>query len=682
MRLAVTLVGLVLIGVACARAGDPTPLAWTTFKAQAHERYDGTPYLWLGHGRVALSIAARPAAGQVIDLLWGAKDDERGAVITINGRAQTVRAGGYAGFRWQRVVVPAGVSGSRYTVTIEAGELRAGFIAAVRLADATLPLDAPLPSDAGGAAIGVEFEKRAAEEWPAVEPITLDDPLLRHAEQASRALRQSRLFVQGWLAHADPVSGLIPRNLGKDRDIWNGRDCGADNYPFMVLTCALTDRAMYEGRMLQMLRTEQRLTSRVDRLVDAYSFSRQGFAHAEADIDRIIFDSSEYVKDGLMPITEWLGRTAWSERMIGLIDDIWKHAPVQTPFGRIPAVDNEVNGEIMQVSARMFWWTGDRKYLDQACRIADYYLIGEHHPTRDSNRLRLRDHGCELISGLTEVYFACHHAAPDKARAYRRPLHQMLDRILEVGVNEHGMMYNQVDPQSGKVLHTGLSDNWGYNYNGFYTVYLLDGVERYRQAVRRALGSLDAHYRGYPWEGRSHDGYADSIECAINLYNREPIDSAARWIDSQMRIMLAMQKPDGVIGGWHGDGNFARTAIMYALWKQQGATVEPWREDVKLGAAREGEALKLAITATAPWQGRVVFDAPRHKTVMRMPLDYPRINQFPEWFTVDAGHRFQVAIDGRTEEHTGQSLLEGLPVRLEAGQTLRLSVSRIGEALR
>ena len=28
--------------------------------------------------------------------------------------------------------------------------------------------------------------------------------------------------------------------------------------------------------------------------------------------------------------------------------------------------------------------------------------------------------------------------------------------------------------------------------------------------------------------------------------------------------MWTIQKPDGIIEGWHGDGNFARTAIMYA----------------------------------------------------------------------------------------------------------------------
>ena len=75
---------------------------------------------------------------------------------------------------------------------------------------------------------------------------------------ARRALLQSRRFVDAWLAKADPQSGLIPENLEAGIDHWNGRNNAADNYPFMVLTAALTDRPLFEGRLLEMLRTEQR----------------------------------------------------------------------------------------------------------------------------------------------------------------------------------------------------------------------------------------------------------------------------------------------------------------------------------------------------------------------------------------------------------------------------------------
>ncbi len=522
--------------------------------------------------------------------------------------------------------------------------------------------------------------------WPAVEAYDKLPPLERNGMQARRALAQSDRFVRGWLTKVDPKSGLIPENLTRGIDRWNGRNNGADNYPFMVLTTALTDRALFNGTMLEMLKTEQRLTNRVDRLGDFYKFSTGTFEFEDVDMNRLIFDNSEYVKDGLMPLTEWLGPSPWSERMAGIIEDIWKHAPVETPAGKIPSTNDEVNGEMMQLTSRYFWMTGDEKYLNDAIRIADWYLLGEHHPTRNAHLLRLRDHGCELVSGLSEVYFACSYRNREKYRAYEEPLHAILDRILEVGVNEHGMMYNTIDPISGDVKNKRLSDCWGYNYNGFYTVYMVDRVDRYRDAVRHALANLN-RYRGYAWEGRSHDGYADSIECAINLYNREPVPEAADWIDSQMRIMLAMQQPDGIIGGWHGDGNFARTAVMYALWKQQGVTIQPWRKDVRLGAERtEDGGLRLHLVADEPWLGKLVFDRPRHSAYMKMPVDYPRINQFPEWFTVGLGGRYRVSVakvfdqvPGATEtsEQDSSALIDGLPMELEPGQAVRVEVEKL-----
>jgi hypothetical protein len=223
----------------------------------------------------------------------------------------------------------------------------------------------------------------------------------------------------------------------------------------------------------------------------------------------------------------------------------------------------------------------------------------------------------------------------------------------------------------------GIADTWGYTFNGFYTVYLLDGVEAYRQATRTALESLWDHYRSFRWEGESADGYADSIESALNLYNREPVDSCARWIDSEIRVMWAKQRDDGVIEGWHGDGNFARTTIMHALWKAQGVTVQPWRPDLRLGAVRDGDHLYLSLSADQPWSGRLLFDPPRHKTAMRLPLDYPRINQFPEWFTVKGDCRYLVRAVGsnRTATHNGHQLVSGLSIEIVPGAEHRFHIS-------
>jgi hypothetical protein len=506
---------------------------------------------------------------------------------------------------------------------------------------------------------------------------------------ANEAFVRSDRLMMDWLSVADPRSGLLPRMaMGQDRDIWNAKDCAADLYPFLVLTAWFTRPELYEGRMHDILLTETALTARLGRLPDTYSFSKQGFAESKVDTASIMFGGSEYVKDGLMPITELLDAAPWRARMLNIVDDLWRYAPVETPHGRIVSVDPEVNGDMLLVLSRLYWMTRDARYLEYATRLGDYYLLGGHHPTRDFATLRLRDHGNEVVSGLTELYATLLKVQPAKAAAYRAPIHEMLDRILEVGRNEDGLFYNVIDPRGGKAVSAGIADNFGYVLNGYYTVYQLDGTTAYRDAVGKALGALDGKYRGFDWENLGADGDADAIEGAMYLYNREPVPSAAAWMDYQIKWMWSKQdsahrprleqfRGRGIVEGWYGDGNFNRTSLMYALWKTQGTSVRPWRADVRYGAVRQGEGIALSIEADSAWSGALRFDVPRHRTILNLPADWPRINSFPEWYTVDAAARYRVldASTGRGRVVSGEELVRGLPVELRPGQRARLVVS-------
>jgi len=495
-----------------------------------------------------------------------------------------------------------------------------------------------------------------------------------NAELAHQCLVRCHDYVQGWLAHADPQSGLIPRNLTSS-PFWNGRDSAADNYPFMVLTTSLTDRNLFEGRMRDMLRTERRLTSRVGPLPDDFLFATQTWRHPEVDLKRLVFDASEYVKDGLLPLTEWLGGSPWRQRMLELVGGILDHASVETPVGLLPAIDHEVGGELMQVLSRLYWMTGEARYQEFALRFGDYFLF--HALPIDQSSLSLDDHGCEFIGGLSEVYLLAAHTDADRHRRYREPLYALLDRILEVGRNPNGLFYMRIDPSAGKVLNEELTDNWGYDYNAFLTVSMVDNYEPYREAVQFALEHVHLH-TGYPWEGDIADGYADSIESGLNLLNRIPTENGFEWVEHETLHMLEKQRPDGVIEGWHGDGNYARTAIMVALWKTQGCQVQPWRADLSLGATQHEGNLYVGLRTDWPWQGRLVFDIPRHRENFGMPMDYPRLNQFPEWFTVEPGSSYHVVTESEDKLSekivAAATLRSGLPLSLSRGETIRLSV--------
>ena len=488
-------------------------------------------------------------------------------------------------------------------------------------------------------------------------------------------------FTYGWLAIADSVTGLIPRNINDDLsiDIWNAKDCAADNYPFMVLTSALLDRKLFEGRMSEMLASEIRLTSRIGPLPDTYSFSKRGFASNDTIMSDIIFGSAEYVKDGLIPLTEWLGPSRWSDRMISIIDEAWKHAEMDTPYGKILSDDPEVNGDMLQSLSRIYWITGNKKYLEYAIRLGDYYLLGSNHPTKNFKVLRLRDHGCEIVSGLCELYATVTFADPVKRDLYKVPVHEMLDRILETGRNDDGLFYNSIDPVKGLPVNSEIADNFGYTLNGFYTVYLLDKEERYRDAVIKANGILNEKYRSYAWEGTSSDGYADAIEGALNLYTREPLEETGKWIDSEINVMWDKQQSSGIIEGWHGDGNFARTTIMYCLWKTQGTYLIPWNEGLEIGAVQNDNSLYLSVNSRDKWEGRLMFDRRRHKEFMHLPIDWPRINQFPEYFTIEPGKNYRIRMENNRKEEviSGDELRDGYRLKLRKGQKIRMIIEKV-----
>ena len=495
-----------------------------------------------------------------------------------------------------------------------------------------------------------------------------------NGEMNRQALLASWRYMQGWLQFADPESGLLPRNLWEDF-YWNAKDCAADNYPFMVLTTFFTDRALFEGRMPEMLKTEQRLCNRVGNLPDDYVFATDRFRTDTPKLSDLIFGASEYVKDGLLPMTEWLGPTPWADRMLELLDAVWEHAETETEAGLLPSTSHEVAGELMQSLSRMHWMTGREAYKEQAYRLAVYFF--EHHSPIDEKRLSLDDHGCEVIGGLSEAYFLAAHKDPALRDAWRAPMHRILDRVLEIGGDENGMLYMAVNPRTGKTLREERTDNWGYNYNAFAAVGTLDHVARYHEAIRHVLGNLGA-YMDYPWEGARPDGLADSLEGGLNLYNRYRVPEAAAWCDHTARALMDLQLDTGIFEGWYGDGNSARTLIMYALWKSRGAYAEPWRADVSVGAAEDEDGF-VCFTVSTRWTytGLLRFDVPRHREYLNMPADYARLNQFPEWFTAAQGATYLVDTGDGPEEMPGEALRNGMPAATAEDKPFRVRVKAL-----
>jgi hypothetical protein len=509
-------------------------------------------------------------------------------------------------------------------------------------------------------------------------PASPDDPWARAAgngELSQQAVRFCRRFARGWLVHADPRSGLLPRNLTGDA-YWNARDSAADNYPFIVLTAHVLDDLYLMEAARAILERETKLTARLDSLPDDFLFATQAFRTPGPDLEGIIFGAAEYAKDGLMPITEWLGPSPWLERMKGLVDEVFERAAIATPSGPIPSDNVEVVGDLLQVTSRLYWSTGDERYAEWAFRLADRFLV--HGDLLDRDLLVLRDHGSEIIGGLSEACVLAHREDPQRWASYRPRFRAVLDRVLEIGRNADGLLVNSVDPRTGRTVNAKLADTWGYVFNAYMTMALIDPEGgRYRDAAARALAAV-AGYRDYDWEGGSADGYADAIEGAVNLLARIPDKAAAEWADDAIGFLYRKQRADGIIEGWHGDGNSARTALMYGLWKTQGTAASPWRDDLRLGAVRGPDgSLFLSLSGEWPWSVTLRFDRPRHKTVMHLPFDYPRINQFPEWFTVDPLAKYEVRIGDAPARVVDGADLSSFPLSLRPDTPVRLTVKKV-----
>ncbi len=501
-----------------------------------------------------------------------------------------------------------------------------------------------------------------------------NEVLIQNAKLNGESLQFCKGVLAGWLQFADAETDLFPRNLKGDV-YWNAKDCSADNYPFLTLTAYFTDRYIFETRMKNILKNEQKLCNRLDRLPDDWDLVKRDFRTPEAKLSDLIFGSAEYIKDGLLPLTEYLGPTEWSERMIGLMDDIWKHSTIETEVGLLPDISHEVGGDLLQGLCRIYWLTGEEKYKEWAFKVADYFLL--YHLPTESEYFQLDDHGCEVFGGLSEAYLLSAYRAHEKREQWKEPIHKMIQKILKVGRNPQGLFYDAINPNQEKVLRDTLTDNWGYNYNAIATVGMLDKEQSYLDEVQRTLDNL-WEFRDYPWENDGADGLADSLEGCLNLLNRFNSKNAERWAEYTAQRLLKKQRPSGIVEGWHGDGNTARTMLMYAFWKSQGCYVHPWNGDIYIGAVRNGNTLQVLVQSHWKWIGKLHFDIPRHKEYFHFPIDYPRLNQFPEWFTVEEDKKYVIHIEGQEKvEMSGKALREGLPLNLSPGSSVLISISML-----
>ena len=515
----------------------------------------------------------------------------------------------------------------------------------------------------------------ASDRGDLAEAARINGELAHEAQMA--ALRGTR----AWETLRDPGTGLIPE--GPTRPFWYVSNTGADCLPFLWETCHELDPS-HEGLWWLAFDQDRRLCGILPQTVH-FNPTRveRGTEYEE------LFGGAEYIKDGLIGMAERYGVGPWFQRMDEIAREVNLRAPLGTARGRIPGNDTEINGDLLIYLPRLYWFSRDTNYLAMAERIADLYLVdilpktgglpplywdfarGRLAKRANAGVVKYRDHGNELIFGLAELYFLERQLRLPAADRHRAPLRAMYDRMLTVGRSPDGLWFDSADLQSGEAKPR-IIDTWGYVLNALQTFDLAEGTNRYTGEIRRAMRAAAAR-KSFPWEHEHFDGFADALEGMMYLLPWHDLPECRAWVDDEMEVLLAFQQPDGSLARTYLDGNFIRTVLLYARYKAQGARLLPWREDLRLGAARDAAdgSLLLRVRADAPWEGRLSLDRPWHRDLWGMPLNYPRINAPPEWFPVAAESPFRIEnpAGSPATDLKGAALQGGIPLSLAAGES-------------
>ena len=144
-----------------------------------------------------------------------------------------------------------------------------------------------------------------------VSPRAGNETLETRGAEFERAVAASNRVLHAWLAHADARTLLLPDRpaIPEAERTYTPHNSGADLYPYLILTAELTDPELFHGRLLEMLRNEVRYTTVEDSIPGNLTFAT-GAAGPPS-----LFGAGEYAKDGLISVTEYLGRGPWFARM-------------------------------------------------------------------------------------------------------------------------------------------------------------------------------------------------------------------------------------------------------------------------------------------------------------------------------------------------------------------------------
>ncbi|MCK4982173.1 MAG: hypothetical protein KAS17_04565 [Victivallaceae bacterium] len=501
------------------------------------------------------------------------------------------------------------------------------------------------------------------------------------------------MILNGWLKYkCDSKSYLFSECYSTK---WNYHNAAADNYSSLVFHAYFINPELNKpgGGLYKTLDSSIRLCGNEDgKLPYVYDVKTKNKTK-RASTEEI----AEWLRDGLIRVCEIMGTdNIWYREMIKLADTIIKMG--ETRGGIINLIENskeptEAAGNLMQTFARLTILSGDVKYLKQAEKIADHYLLGD--VIKNIGKVDFADHTCELVPGLSEVFIVEKKLKRSKFAQYHRPIRILLDRILEVGVNpQTGLWYRTADlskNDSGKGI---CPDTWGYVLFAFQNYDQATGENRYKQRIFSFMdwfinnkGNFDNLRNIWPTFNRgsfSADDWSDSYESMIilsNLYDYKS-EEVFDWLD-WATIKSGKHRKNRTLNfgsgnGGHFDGSTGRTLCLHMMRCSQGVRTIPYIKGLGCGAVKKGQTLYIYLESQdSLWNGTLLFD-PQRKIYHENKLDWARINSAPSWFTVHPESSYKVSINNKPPVTIkGKKLIKGLPVNIKSGKHIKLVVYEV-----
>jgi hypothetical protein len=489
----------------------------------------------------------------------------------------------------------------------------------------------------------------------------------------------------------DAETKLVFRKVKGRRLRWDYHNVAADYYSSLVLmaTCVAPQYIEPSAELWETLPSSKELCTLPSGLPGVYDFDT-----GKPEKEATFLELSEWLRDGLIRITENLGAdNIWYDELCRLCDAMIRVADDRGGMYRECSRSTEALGNMLQVLSRLYVMSGEQRYLNAAEEIGDALLLD---PKTDTFRKMVqrrdsfRDHGCEMIPGLAELFVVECKRGGERAELYRKPLKTILDQILEASAHpETGLFCGDMD-KDGNTVWLQPPDTWGYVLFAYDNFDRATGGTGYRTAIEKPIRWLLGNRKDFErlrqaklWPQAAHrDTWSDSHESMIILANRlgvfdQQVFDWLDWMTLQSEHRRHVDKQYGPYLNAHDDGSTGRCLCTHMMACSRGVRHEPFQEGLRIGGMPLGKGLVLTLQSEAAYQGRLRFDGPRC-VYPTGSLDWARLNEMPGWFVVQPAEEYIVSLEGDTEQTVlGRELIDGVSVTVEPGEVRVVRVGKV-----